>query len=105
MKSRATRQLRCTRTKRWPNSPSSLVSDSSSRYSRAEVRMVMYLSSGLQIHDLVERNEHDARSLGNREESPRRRRKLRQLFHRQGLQPRHFLQCAEERWTRTGFMR
>ena len=47
MKSRATRQLRCTRTNRAPNSSSSRVSDSSSRYSRCAVRIVMYLSSAL----------------------------------------------------------
>ena len=96
MKSRATRQLRCTRTKRGPNSSSSRVSDSSSRYSRCGGADRDVLELGLEVDDLLDRDQHDARALGHRQEAPRGRRQLVELRRGHRLQPRHLLQRGEQ---------
>ena len=95
--SRATRQLRCTRTKRAPNSSSSWVSDSSSRYSRCGGADRDVLELGLEVDDLVDRHEHDARALGHRQEAPRGRpAAASSSLGGQRLQPRHLLQRGEQ---------
>ncbi len=54
------------------------------------------LELGLQIDDFVDRDEHDARALGDRQEAPRRGRQLGELLDRHGLQSRHLLQCGQQ---------
>ena len=75
--SRATRQLRCTRTKRWPNS----CLEPRQRFLEQELALVRadrdVLELGLQVDHVVDRHEHDARALGHRQETARVGRQLR----------------------------
>ena len=64
------------------------------------------LELGLEVDDLVDRHQHDARALGHRQEAARRRRQLRRASRSAaGFSRGTFCSAPSSRCTRTGFTR